>query len=765
MRRNLVHKTVSLLLVVLLALYMVPTMAFGATQGVKTTFAGTAANSNSAAAAPSSGDSVIAKFLDADVAPPALAPSTADDDQPAASAKSEALTASKADAVDSKAATNKVSADEDKASTTADKPPAANKAGAAGAADKSSAASQAKSDAASKSSEAATDNKSSSAAAVTATDAPVFALDEDLATKSPWLLAPVTTLADIVALAEGDDAADENAGTVFTVTVEATDRNGNNINGYPAPVEAVNGYPASLPHMSVPQSPVADEFFSYWVDEDGNRFYFKGAANPTLITRDITVRAVFANSRHTVIFYGGSGAALSAQQVADGGLVVAPDLDPSTAPVGKLFTGEWLSGSPNGSIFDLSTPVTSNLLLYPQTTAGVTVNFHDSQITGNSVINSLTQTISPNGEGSVSEPAALTAVPANVYAGAQFKGWYQRVGDSWVPFQFAEPVNLAGDAVLDIYAYWDPPYRPYYVYYQLPSDAGGVVGAERVMNDDGTPRLIKNDNDTPNDPSDDYDDAEYRDVHTYFVDLAEEALALSPEVYPDPADGVFLGWSYTDADGVIYTYLPGKSLGLITASLWLVATYATPTPRYTITYYPNYPSGHDDWESGASEPSESASIVENATTGVAGPGALDFSKQHYHFTGWATAAGGSVVYPLGSVLTMTHNYELYAVWAIDTHTVTYAPGTQGTWGVQMYPADYDDPTPPFSGDPNAPDAHKPGYVFNGWSPEFSDTVGGDVTYVAQWTERTDLSYTVNYLEQGTDEVLAAQKAVAGQTFG
>ena len=52
-----------------------------------------------------------------------------------------------------------------------------------------------------------------------------------------------------------------------------------------------------------------------------------------------------------------------------------------------------------------------------------------------------------------------------------------------------------------------------------------------------------------------------------------------------------------------------------------------------------------------------------------------FTKTNYHFIGWATSAGGDVVYADGASvrnLTATNNgiVDLYAKWAIDTYTVT-----------------------------------------------------------------------------------------------
>ena len=63
-----------------------------------------------------------------------------------------------------------------------------------------------------------------------------------------------------------------------------------------------------------------------------------------------------------------------------------------------------------------------------------------------------------------------------------------------------------------------------------------------------------------------------------------------------------------------------------------------------------------------------------------------------------------------------------------------------------------------------------GYVFHGWKMEDAEITGpfwmpaGNVTFTGSFTKRTDLSYTVNYLEKDTDNVLHAQKVQNGMTF-
>lgn len=76
-----------------------------------------------------------------------------------------------------------------------------------------------------------------------------------------------------------------------------------------------------------------------------------------------------------------------------------------------------------------------------------------------------------------------------------------------------------------------------------------------------------------------------------------------------------------------------------------------------------------------------------------------------------------------------------------------------------------------------------GHEFTGWTITKPDTdslvintdettgkktftmPAADVTLTAQWKTKTDLSYTVNYLEQGTNEVLHKKKTTGNQTFG
>ena len=90
------------------------------------------------------------------------------------------------------------------------------------------------------------------------------------------------------------------------------------------------------------------------------------------------------------------------------------------------------------------------------------------------------------------------------------------------------------------------------------------------------------------------------------------------------------------------------------------------------------------------------------------------------------------------------------------YTVTYAPGTHGTFSPQV--------TNNLSNGtrtPNAPAVTgSPGYIFNGWSPAVRSTVTGNVTYTAQWIQER---YTVTYAP-GTHGTFAS-RITTGHVYG
>jgi len=153
------------------------------------------------------------------------------------------------------------------------------------------------------------------------------------------------------------------------------------------------------------------------------------------------------------------------------------------------------------------------------------------------------------------------------------------------------------------------------------------------------------------------------------------------------------------------------------------------------------------------------------------------SHPGYTFYGWTTQVGGTVDYAAGDEISATDlaktELDLYAVWIPKSGiVVTFDANTADT---------VTGPTPStrsvtFDRAYGALAAiSRTGYEFAGWFTEATCVTEVTVTTIvknadahtlyAKWTPRTDLEYVVNYLEQGTNKVLAPQKVVGDQTFG
>ena len=105
---------------------------------------------------------------------------------------------------------------------------------------------------------------------------------------------------------------------------------------------------------------------------------------------------------------------------------------------------------------------------------------------------------------------------------------------------------------------------------------------------------------------------------------------------------------------------------------------------------------------------------------------------------------------------------------VNVYTVTYDNNDGTTQGAPTsngyYFSSYTTDTAP----------KRDGYTFTGWKDSDGTVYDADSTInklskdlnlVAQWTARTDLSYTVNYLEKDTNIVLHEKKIQTGVTFG
>ena len=122
-------------------------------------------------------------------------------------------------------------------------------------------------------------------------------------------------------------------------------------------------------------------------------------------------------------------------------------------------------------------------------------------------------------------------------------------------------------------------------------------------------------------------------------------------------------------------------------------------------------------------------LITPGSTGVGGNSYLydpRISQDGSHIVFWSSSTD------LIDGITTTEGTNVF-VWPDapqipETFTVTFAPGSHGTFAAVTHPdlvAGTTTPAPPVV-------TGQTGWVFAGWSPALQDTVTGDVTYVAQW---------------------------------
>lgn len=108
--------------------------------------------------------------------------------------------------------------------------------------------------------------------------------------------------------------------------------------------------------------------------------------------------------------------------------------------------------------------------------------------------------------------------------------------------------------------------------------------------------------------------------------------------------------------------------------------------------------------------------------------------------------------PLDYIIIPDDDITITTFWEAATYRVSYADGVEGELFEtdNHHKLDLGAPTPAFRGTGEEPT--RPGYTFEGWSPEVSDTVTGCVTYMPIW-EREELGYVVIYEDGVPGEIV------------
>ena len=324
-----------------------------------------------------------------------------------------------------------------------------------------------------------------------------------------------------------------------------------------------------------------------------------------------------------------------------------------------------------------------------------------------------TYTVTYNANGGTGAPAsqikthdvALTLrseIPTR--AGYTFKGW--STSSASTVGRYGAGSSYTNNASVTLYAAWQPNYTVSY-------DANGGTGAPASQ-----------------------------------TKLNNTTLYLSTTI-PTRFNYAFLGWS-TSSTATSPTYLAGGSY-TTNADIKLYAVWQYDPVKYTISYDANGGSGAPSSQTKTYDVALTLSTTVPTRTG-------------YTFKGWATSASAtSATYSAGGSYTSNSAATLYAVWQINTYSVSFnanggsgAPSAQTkTYGTSLT-LSTTKPT-------------RTGYTFLGWSTSASATsatysAGGSytansgTTLYAVWQINT---YTVSYNANGGSGAPSAQTKTHG----
>ena len=413
-----------------------------------------------------------------------------------------------------------------------------------------------------------------------------------------------------------------------------------------------------------PSAPVLAGFtFQYWASANGSKYDFN-----TPVTSDITLYAHWTKtpepvSACTVVFDSAGGSAVAAQTVTSGSTATQP-----TAPTwdGHTFEG-WYTA--NGTAYDFTTPVTSNLRLYahwsatPEPLSAHVVTFDSA---GGSAVN--VQTVEYGG--TATQPAAPTL------EGYAFEGWFLENGDA---YNFTTPVT----SDITLYAHWSASGQASSAYIVIfTTGEGSAVEAQTVTSGETATRpqpptlegfTFK---DWLTESGEVYDfstpvtsnlvlnaqwekNGEPVSAHVVTFDSAGGSAVISQTVTDgssaeEPDAPVFAGFVFeywANADGDKYDFATPVTEDITLYAHW--AATVDPTPSYLVTF---------DSAGGSAVPSQTVASGDTASC-PASPELDGFT-----FVYWADANGNEYDFSTP----VTADLALHAVWSASGEPV---PGT------------------------------------------------------------------------------------------
>jgi len=219
------------------------------------------------------------------------------------------------------------------------------------------------------------------------------------------------------------------------------------------------------------------------------------------------------------------------------------------------------------------------------------------------------------------------------------------------------------------------------------------------------------------------------------------------------AGSSFTGWATSAAGAVVYADAASYTMG--TADVTLYAKWAANTHKVTFDKNDAAATG--------------TMVVQNIAEGTAAPlSANAFVKAGSSFTGWATSAAGAVVYADAASYTMgTADVTLYAIWAANTHKVTFNKNDAAATGTMAVQNIVEGTAAPLSANAFV----KAGSSFTGWATSaagavvYADAVSytmgtADVTLYAKWAVNTHI-VTFNKNDAAATGTMANQTIAEG----